>query len=512
MNKRAILSVTDKSGLLEFAKGLQKLGFEIVSTGGTLSTLEAGGIKVTAISDVTGFPECLDGRVKTLHPAVHAGILAMRADSGHMQRIEELSISPIDVVAVNLYPFKATVEKPGVTFEEAVKNIDIGGPAMLRSAAKNYQDVYVVTDPSDYGSVLGALQSGQKDLDLARLLMYKVFQHTAVYDTMIANYLRLNLGIDYPDNITFAYERAQSLRYGENPHQSAVFYREVFRYPGALTDAEQLWGKELSYNNISDANGALDVIREFNVPAAAAVKHANPCGVAVGENVCEAFLKAYEADKVSIFGGIVAVNRTVEDDLARALSQIFLEIIIAPDFSASALELLKLKKNIRLLKLPTLGAPYRPQTVDMKKVLGGLLVQQIDDKNITTADVSAVTSAKPSKKQLDDMEFAMKVAKHAKSNAVVVAKDGVTLGIGAGQTSRISAAKHALEHAGENAKGAALASDAFFPFSDCAELAAEHGITSIIQPGGSVRDQDSIDACDRNGIAMVFTGMRHFKH
>lgn len=510
--KRALISVSDKTGIVEFARELDALGYEVVSTGGTLKTLLAAGVPAVNISDVTGFQECLDGRVKTLHPVVHAGILAMRGNPEHMKAINDLGIVPIDVVAINLYPFKQTIEKPGVELQEAIENIDIGGPTMLRSAAKNYQDVYVVCDPADYAVVINELKCGKDGLNTRFSLMYKVFQHTAVYDTLIANFMREKLGIAYPDKITFAYEKAQDLRYGENPNQKAAFYKECFRTKGALTDAVQLMGKELSYNNINDTNGALDLLREFGDEAACvAVKHANPCGVGIADDGYDAYIKAYEADPISIFGGIVAINRPVDKRLAEEMVKTFLEIVVSPSFTDEAVEIFKEKrKNARLLKLDSVNAPIKKGTCDMKKVVGGLLIQDYDD--FMFDKLETVTDRAPTDAELKALEFAFKVVKHTKSNAIVVAAEKNTLGIGMGQTNRIWAAEQALQHAGERAAGAVLASDAFFPFPDCVEAAAKHGITAIIQPGGSVNDKLSIEACNKYGIAMVFTGARHFKH
>lgn len=510
--KRALISVSDKTGIVEFARELDALGYEVVSTGGTLKTLLAAGVPAVNISDVTGFQECLDGRVKTLHPVVHAGILAMRGNPEHMKAINDLGIVPIDVVAINLYPFKQTIEKPGVELQEAIENIDIGGPTMLRSAAKNYQDVYVVCDPADYAVVINELKCGKDGLNTRFSLMYKVFQHTAVYDTLIANFMREKLGIAYPDKITFAYEKAQDLRYGENPNQKAAFYNECFRTKGALTDAVQLMGKELSYNNINDTNGALDLLREFGDEAACvAVKHANPCGVGIADDGYDAYIKAYEADPISIFGGIVAINRPVDKRLAEEMVKTFLEIVVSPSFTDEAVEIFKEKrKNARLLKLDSVNAPIKKGTCDMKKVVGGLLIQDYDD--FMFDKLETVTDRAPTDAELKALEFAFKVVKHTKSNAIVVAAEKNTLGIGMGQTNRIWAAEQALQHAGERAAGAVLASDAFFPFPDCVEAAAKHGITAIIQPGGSVNDKLSIEACNKYGIAMVFTGARHFKH
>lgn len=511
--KRALLSVSDKTGVVEFAKGLEAEGFEIISTGGTLTALQHAGVAAKNISEITGFPECLDGRVKTLHPVVHAGILAMRDNPSHMQTLKDLNIETVDVVAVNLYPFKATIQKPDVELQEAIENIDIGGPTMLRSAAKNYQDVYVVCDPGDYEKVLEEIRSGEENRDFRFRLMYKVYQHTAVYDTLIANYLREKLDLEFPDQITFAYEKQQNMRYGENPNQKASFYRECFPYAGALVEAEQLQGKELSYNNINDTNAALDLLREFNEPAVVAVKHANPCGVGIAKNVHSAYLKAYESDPVSIFGGIVVTNGKVTVQMAADMVKTFLEIIVAPDFEEDALKIFAEKrKNARILRLPTVNAPIRKGTYDMKKVVGGLLLQEYDTALFDEDQWKVVTKNKLTPEQEKALRFAFRVVKHTKSNAIVVAGEDKTYGIGMGQTNRIWAAQQAIEHAGNRASGAVMASDAFFPFPDCVEAAAKAGITAIIQPGGSVNDQMSIDACDRLGIAMVFCGLRHFKH
>lgn len=511
--KRALLSVSDKTGIVEFAQELQKLGYEVVSTGGTFAALQKAGVSVVGITDITGFAECLDGRVKTLHPVVHAGLLAVRDNPEHMRHIKELGITPIDVVAINLYPFKATIEKPDVQLQEAIENIDIGGPAMLRSAAKNYQDVYVVCDTADYGVVIEELKSGNQSKDTRFKLMYKVFQHTALYDTLIANYLRQKQGIEFPDQITLAYEKKQDLRYGENPTQKAAFYQECLAYAGSLTQAQQLMGKELSFNNINDANGALDLLREFDEPAVIAVKHANPCGAGIADNVLDAYLAAYNADPVSIFGGIVAANRRIDGAAASEMVKTFLEIVIAPDFDPQAVAIFAEKrKNVRLLKLPDISAPIKKGTMDIKKVLGGMLLQDYDSELFDEADFKVVTQKQPSAEEIKAMIFGYKVVKHTKSNAIVVSDASSTLGIGMGQTSRIQATKLALQHAGEKAKGAVLSSDAFFPFPDCVYEAAGCGITAIIQPGGSVNDQLSIDACNEAGIAMVLCGNRHFKH
>lgn len=512
MKKRALISVSDKTGIVELAKEIVACGYEIISTGGTAVALKNAGISVIGISDITGFPECLDGRVKTLHPNVHAGLLAMRSNPEHMAQLEELNINTIDMVIVNLYPFKQTIMKPNVDLQTCIENIDIGGPTMLRSAAKNYQDVTVLVDPSDYAKVIDELKSGGVSLETKFYLMYKVYQHTAAYDSMISTYLREKLDIKYPDIITFAYEKAQDMRYGENPHQSASFYKEMLPVAGSISEAKQLHGKELSYNNINDTNGALDLLREFSEPAIVAVKHANPCGVATDKDISVAFKKAYESDPVSVFGGIIASNREIDKATAEQISKIFIEIVVAPSFSKDAMEILTQKKNIRLLELPSINAPISSTSYDMKKVLGGLLVQDYDTILIEDEKCQVVTKAQPTAEDLEEMRFAMKVVKHTKSNAIVVTKDHATLGVGAGQCNRIWAANQAIEHSQSSTLGAVLASDAFFPFGDCVEAAYKAGIRAIVQPGGSKNDQESIDACDKYGIAMVFTGDRHFKH
>ena len=515
MAKRALISVSDKTGVVEFAAQLSKLGYEIISTGGTAKALKDGGLSVIGISEITGFPECLDGRVKTLHPAVHAGILAMRGNSEHMRQLQELGIETIDIVAINLYPFKQTIAKEGVAFEEAIENIDIGGPTMIRAAAKNWQDVAVIVNPSDYQTVVEELKAnGEVSLQTKKRLSYRVFEHTANYDSLIANYMwkQLDEG-EYPDTLTVSFEKAQDMRYGENPHQAAVFYRESGKIPaGVIAGAKQLHGKELSFNNINDTNGALDLLKEFEEPTVVACKHANPCGVGSADTIDAAYLRAYEADPVSIFGGIIAANREVNRAMAEKISEIFIEIVIAPSFSEEAFEILSRKKNIRLLTLENIVQPVSKEALDMKKVGGGLLVQKLNTELIHMDDVKVVTKAQPTKEQMEEALFAWKVVKHTKSNAIVLTKDHATVGVGPGQTNRITALELAIKYAGDKAAGSVMASDAFFPFSDCVEAAHQAGIGMIIQPGGSIRDQESIDACDKYGIAMVFTGMRHFRH
>lgn len=515
---RALISVSDKTGIVAFAKELKGLGVEIISTGGTFNTLKNAGVDVIGISDVTGFPECLDGRVKTLHPAIHAGLLNIRANEEHQRQMKSLGFSNIDIVVVNLYPFKQTILKPGVKLEEAIENIDIGGPTMLRSAAKNNQDVTVIVDPEDYEIVLKELNAGGKvSKETKFYLAAKVFEHTANYDTMIASYLKAQRG-DYklPEKLTITFEKVQDMRYGENPHQEAAFYMEVGKTKGTLADAKQLNGKELSYNNINDANGALELLKEFKEPTIVAVKHANPCGVGSAETIFEAYQKAYKADPVSIFGGIVVANRKIDKQTAEEMVKIFLEIVIAPSYDEDALEVLKSKKNLRVLKLEDID--YKdPHALDMKKVGGGMIVQSKDLQLLNEEDIKVVTNREPSQKEMEDLLFAWKLVKHVKSNGIALAKDGMSVGLAGGQTNRIWATKQAIEHGieflgKEVVAGSVLASDAFFPFDDCVKEAVAAGITAIIQPGGSVRDEDSIKVCNENNIAMVFTGMRHFKH
>lgn len=509
--RRALISVSNKTGIVEFAKELEKLGVQIISTGGTAKLLKEQGLKVTGISEVTGFPEILDGRVKTLHPNIHSGLLAIRDKEEHLKQIEELGIQPIDLVVVNLYPFKETISKPNVSYEEAIENIDIGGPTMLRSAAKNHTFVTVVVDASDYSLILNEMKNGKVTLETKKRLAAKVFRHTAAYDALIAEYLTKQTGEDWPDQYTVTYERTQELRYGENPHQKAAFYRKPLAKAGTVSTAEQLHGKELSYNNINDADAALSLVREFDQPAIVAVKHMNPCGVGIGQTIFEAYQKAYDSDPVSIFGGIIAANRTIDKTTAERMKGIFLEIIMAPDFDTEALELLKQKKNLRLLKLGDSQVKSEPERL-LSSVSGGVLIQEEDVKQISASDLQLVTERKPTKEEVEQLLFAWKVVKHVKSNAIVLTKDFQTVGVGAGQMNRVGSARIAIEQAGEKANGSFLASDAFFPMSDTVEEAARAGITAIIQPGGSIRDEESIEAANKHGITMVYTGVRHFKH
>ena len=510
--KRALISVFDKTGIVEFAKSLNAMGWEIISTGGTSKQLKAAGIQVADISDLTKFPECFDGRVKTLHPNVEGGILAIRDNEHHKKQMAELGIEPIDMVVCNLYPFKQTILKPGVSHEEIIENIDIGGPTMIRAAAKNYKFVTVLTDPEDYNLVIDELKAkGDTSAETKEMLAAKVFIHTSHYDALIAGYFSEKLDIRYPKTLTFTYEKKQDLRYGENPHQSAAFYAAVKETEGTLPGAVQLHGKELSYNNIGDTDGALETLKEFDEPTIVAAKHANPCGVGSASTLVEAYRRAYEADPVSIFGGIVAANREIDAETAAEMAKIFLEVIVAPSFSREALEILTQKKNIRLLQLDQIGK-RNAAARKAKTVLGGLLIQDLDTRLLNDGELKVVTKRQPTEAEMRDLMFAWKVVKHAKSNGIAIAKDLCTTGVGPGQVSRIWALENAIRQGGERIAGSVMASDAFFPFPDCVEAAHRAGITAIIQPGGSVKDQESIDAADKYGIAMIFTGMRHFKH
>lgn len=515
---KALISVSDKTGVVEFAKGLVALGWEILSTSGTMKLLKESGVPVTSVSDVTGFPEICDGRVKTLHPKIHGALLARRDIPEHMKELKDNDIDTIDLVCVNLYPFRETIAKPDVTMEDAVEHIDIGGPSMLRSAAKNWESVTVVCNPVDYETILSEIKADGNTTRETRLkLSAKAYTHTAEYDMAISTYMRAQAGL--PEKLFLEYDLKQELRYGENPHQEAKFFASTVKEPFSLATAEQLNGKELSYNNIQDANATLNIAREFDEPFCVGVKHMNPCGSATGKTIAEAWKKAYEADKTSIFGGIVAANREIDLETAQMLKPIFLEIVMAPSFAPDALELLCTKKNLRVLKVDmTKDNTVRKQYVSMN---GGMLVQ---DRDINTKPVSAeqcVTEAKPTAEQLADLEFAWKIVKHVKSNAIVVAKNGMTYGVGAGQMNRIGSAEIALKQAQATLKeegkdimteGLVLASDGFFPFNDCVALAAEYGIKAIVQPGGSIRDEDSVKLADEKGITMLFTGERHFKH
>ena len=519
--KRALISVSDKTGLAEFAKGLVSYGFEVISTGGgTFDTLEQAGVSPIAVESVTGFAECLDGRVKTLHPAIHGGILADRSKAAHMKHIDDLGIKPIDMVVVNLYPFKETILKENVTLDEAIENIDIGGPAMLRSAAKNYKSVAVVTDPSDYGRILEEIgNTGEVSYETKIYLSAKVFAHTGAYDALIAEYMRDAAGLSLfnQEKLTVTYKRDLDLRYGENPHQNAAFYSEIRPVQGSLLPFEQLHGKQISFNNINDLSGAVALLKEFENPACVCVKHSVPCGVAQSLDLHSAFAKALESDPVSIFGGIVALNRLVDVKTAEEMAKVFLEIIIAPDYSEAALAVLTKKKNLRIIKNPDVGMKISEKHVDIKKVLGGVLVQETDNTLFNEDDLICVTDKKPTGKEMEDLIFAFKVVKHAKSNAVTICKDKQTIGIGGGQVRRSWALQQAIDQGNEIfgddiCRGAVLASDAYFPYTDSVELAYKAGISAIIQPGGSVKDNESIELCNKYGISMLFTGVRHFRH
>ena len=500
MIKTALISVFNKDNILDLATSLQNNGVEIISTGGTFKYLKENGIKVSEISDITGFEEILDGRVKTLHPVIHSGILAIRDNKEHMATIKAKGIKPIDVVVVNLYPFFDKVCED-ISFEEKVEFIDIGGPTMLRAAAKNFKDVIVLSDTADYENIIKKMDAKEEvDFETRKYLAGKVFNLISAYDAAISNFL---LGEEtYPDYLSVSYKKQMDLRYGENPHQSAAFYVSAASN-GAMKDTLQLNGKELSYNNIKDMDIAWKVVCDFDEIACCALKHNTPCGVAIGSSVLETYKKAYECDPMSIFGGIVAFNKRVDMETAIELKKIFLEVVIAPEFDDDALEVLKGKKNLRVVKCLSLAKGK----INLVNVDGGILVQSADDKLID--DIKVVTKISPTEAEMKDLIFAMKVVKYVKSNAIVVVKDGKTMGIGVGQVNRIWAAQHALDRAGE---GTILASDAFFPFGDVVELAAKYNIKAIIQPGGSIKDEQSIEMCDKFGISMVFTGIRHFKH
>jgi phosphoribosylaminoimidazolecarboxamide formyltransferase/IMP cyclohydrolase len=514
---RALVSVSDKTGVAEFARALSALGVEILSTGGTAKLLEKEGVRVTEVSAHTGFPEMLDGRVKTLHPKIHGGILARRESREHLAQIEKAGIAPIDLVVVNLYPFEATVADPDCTLENAVENVDIGGPAMLRAAAKNYAGVAVVVDPADYAAVLAEIGATGGVADGTRFsLAKKVFAHTAGYDGAIANYLTSLDGNGargaFPEVLNLQFNKRQEMRYGENPHQSAAFYRDRTPVPGGLAAYSVLQGKELSYNNIADADAAWECVKSFAEPACVIVKHANPCGVALGDSPLAAYRKAFRTDPTSAFGGILAFNRALDRAAAEEIGKQFAEVIIAPRVEPAARELLAAKQNLRVLEVPM---SHEAQAHDYKRVGGGLLVQSSDSQELGQKNLVVKTKNKPSEAQMADLLFAWKVAKFVKSNAIVFCRDGATVGVGAGQMSRIDSARIAAIKA-QNAKleiaGSVVASDAFFPFRDGLDAVVDAGAVAVIQPGGSVRDDEVIAAADERGIAMVFTGMRHFRH
>lgn len=506
--KRALVSVTNKEGIVEFCKGLEKLGFEIVSTGGTLNKLVQEGVKAIAIDEVTHFPEMLDGRVKTLHPMVHGALLFRRDVEEHVQTVQKYGIQPIDLVCVNLYEFEKAL-RSGKPMAEMIENIDIGGPSMIRSAAKNFKDVLIVTDPKDYTNVLETIENHQDDYQYRLNLAYKAFSMTGAYDAMISRYFADVVGDQFPETLNISLKKVEHLRYGENAQQQANKYEDSY-ISKSLLDYEQLHGKEISFNNVNDLYGAVSVVREFQDQiVTAAIKHSTPCGVAIGNSGYESYMKAYEADPQSIFGGIVAVNYKIDKQTAEEMHKIFLEIVAAPDYDEDALEVLKQKKNLRILKLKNLDA--REAKYDIKYLEGKVLVQELNTKMID--EMKVVTTCQPTQSQIKDMEFGMKVVKYVKSNAICIVKNGVTLAIGGGQTSRVWALENAIHNnPDKDFHGAVLASDAFFPFNDCVAVASDAGISAIVQPGGSVRDQDSIDLCNEKNIPMVFTGYRHFRH
>lgn len=513
---RALISVSYKRGIIEFSKVLAGHGVEILSTGGTAKLLREAGLTIKDVSEFTGFPEMLDGRVKTLHPKVHGGLLGMRSNPEHVAKMKEHGIENIDMVVVNLYPFEATIAKEGCTLEDAIENIDIGGPTMLRSAAKNYPDVTVLVDSKDYATVLDEMRdndgavSAKTNFNLA----VKVFQHTAAYDGAISNYLGSRLtdeGQEFPPTYTLQVKKAQDLRYGENPHQTAAFYVERGVTEPCVSNAQQLQGKELSFNNIIDLDAAIETVKEFEQSAAVIIKHTNPCGAALADSPLTAYLKARECDPVSAFGGIVGFNRTVDADTARELTSTFLEAVIAPGYTDEALDIFTAKKNVRVMQVPLLDS-YTPKGYDLKRVTGGLMIQGRDLGMINALDCRVVTERTPSPSEYEALDFAWRVCKHVKSNAIVFTNRDQTVGIGAGQMSRVDSSKIAVQKALLPTHGTVLASDAFFPFRDGVDAAAEAGVTAIIQPGGSVRDEEVIKAANEHGIAMIFTNMRHFKH
>lgn len=508
---KALISVSDKTGIVDFAKSLVELGYTIISSGGTCQLLRENQISALEVSDYTGFPECFEGRIKTLHPRIEGGILFKRDDSSHQESARQLGIESIDIVVCNLYPFRATLNSQA-THEQIIENIDIGGPTMLRAAAKNYHDVSVVIYPEDYTTVWQELKdNGKVSTQTNIALAGKVFNHTAQYDAMIAAYFNQTLGINTPEHLTLTFDKVQDLRYGENPHQKAAFYTQTQNSTGLLTNAEQLHGKELSYNNISDTNGGLETLKEFTEPTVVAVKHGTACGVGSAHTISEAYTKAYQADPVAIFGGILLANREIDEPTAHEMHKIFLEVIIAPNYTAEAIKILSQKKNLRILRLENIGSTSKP-LLTAKTVLGGLLLQQADQELYDADSLEVVTQQQPSAQQMEDLLFAWKMVKHTKSNGIVIAKDKQSLGIGSGQVSRVGALEIAVKQAGEKAQGAVLASDAFFPFPDCVSLAAKAGISAIIQPGGSIKDKDSIAAANEFHIAMLCTRQRHFKH
>lgn len=509
--KRALISVYDKKGIVDFALSLKNLNWEIISTGGTAELLRKEGIEVLEVEDITNFPEILDGRVKTLNPYIHGGLLYKRDNQDHIKTLEEMNIGSIDMVVNNLYPFEETIQRSDVSHEEIIENIDIGGPSMIRAAAKNYKFVTVIVDPKDYTKVIEEIEKSKEvSLKTRQYLASKVFNYTAYYDSLISNYFNKLEGVDFPDIITLGYKKEQDLRYGENPHQKAAFYREVINISGTISNGIKLHGKELSFNNINDANGALKVLKEFEEPTVVAVKHSNPCGIGSGQTIEEAYKKAYESDTSSIFGGIIAANREINKEVAEMINNIFIEVVLAPSFTTEALNILTQKKNIRLIKIDNIdNGEY--EELDLKKVLGGILLQERDNK-LLLDDMEIVSNRFPEEEELEDLIFAWKAAKNINSNGVIIAKNKATIGIGLGEVNRFWAVENAIERAGNKIKGSVLASDGFFPFKDSIEALGKAGVKAIIQPGGSIKDKEVIEEANKQGMAMIFTGIRHFKH
>lgn len=511
--RRALISVSDKSGIDRLASFLSNKGVEILSTGGTASFLKNKGIPVVDVSDYTGFPEIMDGRVKTLHPKIHGGILGIRSKIEHVESLKKLNIPFIDMVVVNLYPFEATIKKPGVSFEEIIENIDIGGPTLLRASAKNFQDVLVLVDPTDYDRAIEYIEKGEIPYDFKFYLAKKVYAHTARYDGVISSYLsslqdgKVNM---FPDVLNLQYFKVQECRYGENPHQRAAFYKEQNIDFACVSSAKKIQGKELSYNNILDTDSCFRIVIEFTEPAAVIVKHNNPCGVATSKDIVKAYKLARDCDPISAFGGIVAINRKVNADLAKEIAETFVEVVIAPGYDKEALNIFSAHPNLRVLDVE--GLPMKIEGLELRRVVGGMLVQDYDTITYEKDKLQVVTKRKPTEDELKALDFAWKIAKHVKSNAILIAKEDMTVGVGAGQMSRVDSARIAVMKARQSTKGCVAASDAFFPFPDGIQVLADAGITAVIQPGGSLRDKEVIELADKYNMAMVFTGYRHFKH
>ncbi|MBD3226587.1 MAG: bifunctional phosphoribosylaminoimidazolecarboxamide formyltransferase/IMP cyclohydrolase [Candidatus Lokiarchaeota archaeon] len=512
--KTSLISVSNKEGINNFAAELSKLNIEVISTGGTRKKLVDGGLKVTPVSEITNFPEMMDGRVKTLHPKIHGGILAIRDNSNHLNEMKEHNIKPIDMVVVNLYPFESTISRPDSSLSEAIENIDIGGPTLIRSAAKNYKDVVVITNPESYDKIIEELKQNDGMISevTRKKLALQAFNHTARYDSVISNYLnsKFKSAEKFPAIFSPSFEKLQNLRYGENPHQKAAFYKEInLKYP-CIANARQLGGKELSYNNLYDINAALDMVRDFEDICCAVIKHTNPCGIAIGSDLLNTYIRAREVDPMSAFGSIVAFNRSLNPETAKEIIKTFVEVVIAPGFDNESVNILRNKKNLRIIDIESIHK--RRNRIDWKKVDGGLLLQDKDEKIITSSDFKLVSKTKPSEKQKKALEFAWKVVKHVKSNAIVITKEKEAVGIGAGQMSRVDAVQLAIKKGADKVPGCVLASDAFFPFRDSIDAAAKAGITAIIEPGGSIRDKEVIEAADEHDLVLLFTGIRCFKH